>query len=204
MFNFLKKEDKYFNDVKLLVEKIFSLLPAKFLNIKKQLDDKILIGYKKQSNNYTKFILRTDVLNKYEDKKGNYFEINGIKVFDKTLQNFTDINLEIGYGILIGISTPGIKKLDPDVSQIDVSNFRIKGFENYEYEKVKSLLDPDDLKLISPNDVYELELDGGIYYHLKDLEDGDFLGIDNLKKIYKITHDPYKITEVYDKLSELI
>ncbi|MEY3451193.1 MAG: hypothetical protein RL711_1019, partial [Bacteroidota bacterium] len=38
-----------------------------------------------------------------------------------------------------------------------------------------------------------LDLKGKTYYHLKDIEDGDFLGIDIHKNIYKITHDPFEI-----------
>lgn len=49
---------------------------------------------------------------------------------------------------------------------------------------------------INENDIYAISLNGKEYYHLKELEDGDFIGIDKDNKIYKITHDPYMIQEL--------
>lgn len=204
MFNFLKKDNTDFKDRMELVMKIFSLLPVKFLNIQEQLSEGILTGFKQEGSNYTKFSLRKDILNKFEDKKGDCFEIKGIKVFDKNIQDFTEINLEVAYGIFVGYNTPNVKKLNPDASKIYVQNFWVKSFENNEFEKIKKLFNEEELRLINPNDVYELILNGQTYYHLKDVEDGDFIGVDEMKRLYKITHDPYKITEIEKKLSELI
>jgi hypothetical protein len=204
MFKLFKKDDSAFRRQVELVSKIFSLLPVKFLNIKEQLNEGILTGFKKENPNYTKFSLRTDVLNKYEDKKGDCFEIKGIKVFDKNLQAFTEINLEVTYGIFIGYSTPGVKEINPDIDKIDTRNHWVKSFENNEFKNLKNILSEEELQMINPNDVYELELDGQTYYHLKDIEDGDFIGIDKAKKIFKITHDPYNIIEIREKLSDII
>jgi hypothetical protein len=205
MFKFFKKKDNIsFNSQKELIFKIFSLLPEEFVNIKKQLNEGLLTGFKKEKPYYIKFYLQTEILNKYEDKNANCYEIKGIKIFDKNLQDYTAINLDIAYGIFLGYSTPDVKELYPDINKIDIGNYWVKSFENNEFERIKSLLDKDELKLINPNDVYELKLEGHIYYHLKDIEDGDFIGIDEMKKLYKITHDPYKITEINKKLSDII
>ena len=51
----------------------------------------------------------------------------------------------------------------------------------------------EEISLLNTSDIYKIELNGKIYYHLKDLEDGDFIGIDTQKNIYLITHDPFKI-----------
>lgn len=204
MFKLFKKDDNAFKNKVELVIKIFSLLPVKFLNIKKQLSDGILTGFKKEKSNYTKFSFRTDILNKYEDKKGDCFEIKGIKVFDINLQSFTEINLEVAYGIFIGYSTPGVKEINPDIDKIDTRNYWVKSFENNEFKNLENILSEEELKMINPNDVYQLELNGQIYYHLKDIEDGDFIGIDETKRIFKITHDPYSISEIKEKLSDII
>jgi len=49
-------------------------------------------------------------------------------------------------------------------------------------------------------DKYEVELADKMYYHLFDMEDGDFIGIDKKKKVYEITHDPYEATLVDNNL----
>ena len=70
-------------------------------------------------------------MNKYEDKKGDCFEIKGIKVFDINLQSFTEINLEVAYGIFIGYSTPGVKEINPDIDKIDTRNYWVKSFDKH-------------------------------------------------------------------------
>jgi hypothetical protein len=204
MFEFFKKNDNNCSTKIELVIRVFSLLPANFLSIKKQLNEGILIGCKREKSNYIKFTLKTDILNKYEDKNGNCFEIKGIKVFDKNLNTFIGISLEIAYGVFIGYSTFDVKELNPDIDKIDIRNYWVKSLENSEFENLKTLLSEEELKMINPNDVYELELGGQIYYHLKDIEDGDFIGIDKTKNIFKITHDPCNVIQIKEKLSSAL
>jgi hypothetical protein len=49
-----------------------------------------------------------------------------------------------------------------------------------------------------------VKLRGSLYYHLRDLEDGDFIGIDADKIIYKITHDPFEIIPLNETLEQLL
>lgn len=75
---------------------------------------------------------------------------------------------------------------------------------NIEFDAIKHLLNEEELLLIDPVDVYEVELDGKIYYHVRELEDGDFIGIDDKKNIYKLTHDPYEIMLLNKPLVEVL
>jgi hypothetical protein len=52
--------------------------------------------------------------------------------------------------------------------------------------------------------VYEVILNGNVYFHIQDLEDGDFIGIDENKAFYKITHDPFEITKIDTSLKKII
>ena len=73
-----------------------------------------------------------------------------------------------------------------------------------EFDDIKHVFNGEELAIIDKEDVYEVELNGTIYYHLQELEDGDFIGIDQNKKIYKITHDPFEITELKGALAEIL
>ena len=41
-----------------------------------------------------------------------------------------------------------------------------------------------------PNDIYGIVLKGKSYYHLRDIEEGNFMVIDEEKNVYTITHNP--------------
>ncbi len=51
----------------------------------------------------------------------------------------------------------------------------------------------EERKNINIGDIYITRLDGKDYYHLKELEDGDFIAIDTSNHIFEITHDPFEI-----------
>ena len=68
-----------------------------------------------------------------------------------------------------------------------------------------SLLTKQELANINENDIYASNLNGKDYYHLKELEDGDFIGIDTDNHIYLIAHDPFEIKNIErSKLLELL
>lgn len=75
---------------------------------------------------------------------------------------------------------------------------------NIEFDAIRHLFNEEELSLIDPIDVYEVELEGKIYYHVRELEDGDFIGIDDEKNVYKLTHDPYEITLLNKSLVEVL
>jgi len=207
-FNFFKKKiTDYKKDEELMI-KIFGLLPKEFDYIFRQLNDGILTGVEKLNKepytNYTKFSLNVALLNQYEDKKGSFFQIRGIKIFDLDLAKFIDINIDIAYGLLIGYSTPAKEKINPDTTNIQVVGFYIKYFENDDFKNLSAILNKEEVKLLNAADVYEVALKGKKFYHLKDLEDGDFIGIDLDKRLYKITHDPFEIIELKGNISEII
>jgi uncharacterized pyridoxamine 5'-phosphate oxidase family protein len=69
---------------------------------------------------------------------------------------------------------------------------------------LKKLLSPKELKLINPSDVYIVTLNNKEYFHLIDIEDGDFYGMDMGKNLYKITHNPYDLEKIDVNLSKLL
>ena len=203
---FNRKKSDYKKDV-ILMQNIFNLLPDNFEFIKKQLDEGLIIGSEKSNKPidcYTKFTYDIKLLNKLEDKKGRYFGIRGVYVLDSETNELVELQINIGYGILISYFGIKVNFFSPVVDNIKINNFRIMDFSDDNYDSIKDLLSINEKKLINTTDVYEVKLKGKSYYHLKDLEDGDFIGIDKDKKVYKITHDPFEIILLQGELLEIL
>lgn len=182
-----------------LLENIFYLLPNEYKHFGKQIKSgllkRVIIG-SKIIPNYIGFSYNPVMSKQFENNKGRHMCLKGIKVFDQGSGMYTGIEIHIMHNLIAGYSTPQIKDFQPDVNRIVVESFQRVYFGNEDYEKIKNMLDETELALINPSDVFEVEINGNIYYHLKDLEDGDFIGVGTDKKMYKITHDPYCITEL--------
>lgn len=207
MFGLFNRSNKIKLETEILLMKaVFNSLGEEFNYIKNQLNENIILGAKSNdasSPNYRKFTLNREILNKYEDKSGNYFSVNGIKVYDFELNDFVDIQIKIGFGLIQGYSTVSIKEFNPDVTRIDSKNHYIKIFGE-DNSSIKKLFTKDELSFLSFNELYEVKLNGKSYFHIKDLEDGDFVGIDLNKNIYKITHDPFEIRNLEGSLIEIL
>jgi hypothetical protein len=197
MFKFFKRKNKI--DLhgweKELFSNIFKLLGNDYIGIEKQISEGIIESVRIDSKtpNYYSFRLNIPLLNKYENRKEQLFNINGIRIFDKFTQSYKYITIDLGFGLILGYSIKDVLNFNPDVNKIDISLVNKYYYENDDYKTIEFLFTKDELELINISDVYKVELDGNIYYHIKDLDDGDFIGIDIHKNIYKITHDPFEI-----------
>jgi len=115
--------------------------------------------------------------------------------------------LKVTYGIISGYSIDNESVLNtlPDNISVDTSNINIIFF-NDDDSNIEKFFSKKELSYVNIDDVYEVELDGKIYYHIQDIKDGDgdFIGMDSDKKIYKITHDPYEIKLLSESLIDVL
>ncbi|MFB6456297.1 hypothetical protein ACE38W_13575 [Chitinophaga sp. Hz27] len=182
------------------------MLPDDFAYLAKQVNDGLLVRISRKSTvrpNYIGFSYG-DVVRKYERKSDNGFLIKGTKVYDTLSNEYIEFNIVVGYGLVLGYFTPNNDKFKLDVDKIDLSDTRILYDKNSDFDKIKKHLTKDQQKQISPDDVYPIELEGTTYYHLKDLEDGDFVGMDEEGNAYQVTHDPYQILPANKILNKLL
>jgi hypothetical protein len=198
MFNLFKR--KYISKTEAsLLRNIFYSLGAEFSDYCNQIDRGLLKGVffqEKPFSNYIGFTYDTTIVNDFENKNGNYFVLRGIRVFDKKQDKYIELRIYISFGLIVGYSTPDTKNPEFDISNFHVKKYTKQIFKNEDYEKISSLIDNKYLKLINPAEVYELEISGSIFYHIKDIGDGDFIGIGLDKNIYRITHDPFEIEKI--------
>lgn len=204
LFNFWKKEKrKDFSCEKgfllIVCQKLYDRFPFLYEQLKAGIIDRIMI-----EDNRRKIQHNVDVLNQYENKKGRYFAIERIEIFDKQ-GNAMLMDIHVGYGIIISYGLDSQVFDSDSISNIVTQNVMVTYFDNDNMNHVMNLLTKEELAKINPADVYELELTGhGTIYHLLDVADGDFLGIDNNKNVYVVSHDPYRVKKLDGNLVEIL
>jgi hypothetical protein len=188
-----------------LMAKVSKSLPIEFNYLKQQIESGLLRGAIRGSKhilNYVGFTYNPEISKRFIDEKGTFFCIKGIMVFSE--QGQREIILYVTHGLLCGYSMPLDSKPLLKIERVEINSLIKKYFANEEYEEISNLLTATERERINPADVYEIYLNDKKYYHLKDLEDGDFIGIDDRKKIYKIAHDPFEIIELDGALSDFL
>lgn len=189
-----------------LLVKTLKLLGNDYSLYEEQITSGIIesVRINKLNSNFKRFRLNVKLLNKFENKKGRSFFLHNIKVFDNISNKCFGLSLDFGFGLILGYSINEPLNFNPEIEVINVDFIYKTYYGEDDFNKIKYLLSKEELLLINPSEVYELDLMGKIYYHLKDIEDGDFLGIDINKNVYEITHDPFKINLQKNELVYLL
>ena len=63
-------------------------------------------------------------------------------------------------------------------------------------KKLLHKLSPEELKLIDVGDINELEIGGNTYYTIRNLNDGDYIAINNIGEVFIITHSPFEVKQL--------
>ncbi|MGN8055124.1 hypothetical protein ACTJKN_02550 [Pedobacter sp. 22163] len=145
---------------------------------------------------YIGFTRDAEIYNAINDAKGRDFEVYGILVYDCISNSYLEYSIFFSFGTVDGYAIKNQGKFKIDTTKIDVSHMRIKFRDNIDFAKLKKILSPKELEFVNANDVYTVNLDNKEYFHLLDIADGDFYGIDLEKNLYRITHDPHRIEKV--------
>lgn len=201
MFNFFKKKKKstQLNDwEKELLLQILSSLGKLYNQYVLQIKDGIIEGvrFNKALPNYTSFQLNVQLLNKFEKKSQEPYIISNIFVLNKKTGSVEPVSIHLGFGLVLGYEIKDRNTFNPDLNSIDIQKIKISNEVNDEFDEIKKVFSNDELRYINISEVYSVDLENKKYYHLMDLEDGDFIGIDENKHIYKITHDPFLIEKL--------
>ncbi len=209
MFNFFKKNKKSTqlnNWEKDLLLQILSNLGKLYNQYVEQIKDGIIEGvrFNDKIPEYTSFRLNVKLLNKYEKKYQTPYVLSNIFVLNKNTGAFETLNIHLGFGLILGYEVKNKSTFNPDISKININDMKILNDTNEEFDEIKRLFNNDELRYINISDIYCVELQNKKYYHIKDLEDGDFIGIDQNKHVYKITHDPFLINELKMDLIDVL
>ena len=133
--------------------------------------------------------------------KGKQFEMKNILVVQE--ENRFPLNITIYDGLWIGF------EIEKNISefqnfQFDLTMFRkdkSKFSTNNKIEKLVRGLSSENLDL---TDLSEFEIDGHLFYQIKDLEDGNYIAIDNKGQVFGLIHDPYKIELINKSVKQFV
>jgi hypothetical protein len=192
----LSKRNKVENwEIDLLINS-FDLLPNEYVSYRQQLEEGLVAGVILSDTplpNCVNFTFNPKVSRKYENESDRFFRITGLEFYDERL-GWKNFEVYCTHGLICGYRMSNGLLSAPNVLKINAQHFQKEYLDNYSIGIMKSILSPSEINLINSSDFYEVELQGKEYYHVKDLEDGDFIGIDREKNVYKFTHDPFEIT----------
>jgi hypothetical protein len=173
-------------------KKVFEQLPSEFQFLSKGLDDglyrKFSVNHSLKENSY--FIIFNPLLSDKSTIKGKLFEIENIIIIQNG-QEFP-LNITIDEGLWIGFE---ISKniLDFFDFQVDTSFIRKSNLKFLKDTKIENLVIGLTSEQLDLTNLSEFDIEGKIYYEIKDLNNGNFIAIDNNGKVFWLIHDPYKI-----------
>lgn len=187
-----------------LIEKVIEKLPVEFIFLQKQIKEGIIRGSTPDPTfipQFNRFLYRYDVFKKYNDDNLRDYKITGIKVSDLITGSIFSYSIYVIGGVLNGYTLEGTKNNKIIAGEIDISQFKIDYLYEDNLDPIKELVDESIINLIIPSEVYQIEVDNVNYFHLMDLEDGDFLGIDDKGNFYVFNHDPLGINLIEKEIA---
>ncbi|WP_130736527.1 hypothetical protein [Flavobacterium sp. J27] len=182
--------------------KLFIQLPAEFQFLSEGLDKGL---YRRFSVNHSlkgHFYVGFDP--SQSDKsmtKGKQFELESIII--KQDGQAYQLNITIHEGLWIGFE---IEKniLEFNNFQIDLSSFKKSKSKFAPDSKIEKLVSGLTCEQLDLTNLGGFDVEGKTYYQIKDLEDGNFIAIDNKGQVFGLIHDPYKIELINKSVRQFV
>ncbi len=133
--------------------------------------------------------------------KGVQFELEDI--FIKQGDRAYRLNITIYDGLWTGYEIER-NILEFKEFQIDVSILKKNGSKFAPEARIMTLVQGLTSEHLNLSELSELEVKGTLYYQIKDLEDGDYLAIDEKGQVFGLVHDPYKIQRISGSVREFV
>jgi hypothetical protein len=141
---------------------------------------------------------------KYEKALEGDFSIQGVRVFDRNAGRKIEVWVLVYRGLVSGYCLPEGSNVNLDLDQIDVDNALIRYLNQEDTGKISNILGADELAMINPSEVHELIFGGESYFHIADLENGDFLAVNMQRECFKFTHDPFEVVRIDSPIAQVL
>ncbi len=204
MFNLFGKKKLIGKEDYNFLTAIVESLPTKYSYLVKQVSKEFILDKKvNQLGNkgaYT-LTLNAELETKYSDKSfPQLFIIKDIGVWNTTKKSFEQVELHILEGMLAGFRVKS-KYSELDFGRIDTSRIKEKHFRNEEKKFLKKLIGKVSKEVLSQLEIestFVIEIPEGKFYVIKNLEDGNYLSMDENGAVYGMIHDPYEIEKLFE------
>lgn len=190
-----------------LLRNTVAKLSNEYLSLTEQLNEGLLKRVLIDASDipgYVAFTYNANILTKYDRKGEQDFRLTNIKVYDRKSSSYIPYDIYVSSGTISGYSLGSNNKVNIDVCKVDVSFFRKEFVGETDYKRIVNIFSEEEKGLLSPSEVYSVLIDNEEYFRIKDLEDGDFIGIDGEKNVYKITQDPMKAVRLDKKIADIL
>ena len=156
----------------------------------------------------------TLILDRVSNDTSNYnlpelVTLSGILVWDKKKQDYSEVQLDISFGSLVGFYIKS-KYKNLDWTKVDLSQFLENDYgKNVDESRVvvdKYLgdLNSKDRNKLDLGDVFSVEVNGQIYYTIKSIGDGDYVAIDKNGGVFFLKHDPLSVKKIAKNVDEYL
>ena len=213
MFRIFKKQKNVheFTDKEInFFRKIIELLPTRYHYFLDQLNKDFLISFKPNDLNFKDWYsiqLNAKLEKDYGRPRLGYFQLQNIFIYNKKSEKKEKIIISFLEGIFIGFFMEYIDFENYILNEYDTSNLKVKHFKNekdkeafMEIIKGISKVKLSDLEI---DDTFKIELPEGVFYTIKNLQDGNYLAVNNIGEVYELLHDPYRIIKKASSINEL-
>lgn len=201
--NFTDKEINFF-------KKIVEILPTRYHYIIDQLNKDFLISFKANDLNFKDWYsvqLNAKFEKKYSRPRLGYFQLQNIYIYNKKSGKKEKIIISFLEGMFIGFFMQDIEFDNYILSEYDTSNLKEKHFknENDKQTLMEIIKGVNKAKLsdLEIDDTFKIELPEGVFYTIKNLQDGNYLAVNNIGEVYELLHDPYSVTKKASSIAEL-
>ena len=133
--------------------------------------------------------------------KGKHFELENI-IIKQDGQVFP-LNITIHEGLWIGFEI-GKNVLTFNNFQVDLSSFKKSKSKFATDTKIEKLLSGLTCEQLDLTNLGAFDIEGKTYYQIKDLEDCNYIAVDNKGEVFALIHDPYEIQLVNKSVRQFV
>lgn len=124
------------------------------------------------------------------------FDLYGLKLFNKKLNQYEDITLHFHNDFLTFIKVINPEKFHKtydycklQIGELSTKQIYIENLDKKITLKILKKLPQDKLNQLEIEDTFEIEFNDNLYYTILDMEDGNYIALDKSGKVYRLNHD---------------
>ncbi|MGV3586034.1 MAG: hypothetical protein ACO1OF_03440 [Adhaeribacter sp.] len=179
--------------------KIANLLEVDFPQLKKVIVKSKVYGIDFMHNPAGIYISRgykPDAYNEIMQYHKTHFNLKGISILNRKTGEYNPLQLNYLYDSLTRIEVENpqnfhrIYDLDSiKINKIQLEHLPLENSDKKIAEKALKSLTKKQKDLLELEDTFEIEVEGKLYYTILDMEDGNYIAVDEYGRIYRLNHD---------------